>query len=251
MKYFFANWKMYLDLEESCAVARSLVGLSFDERNIGVAVFPTLLALAAVRDILRDSAVAVGAQNVSWAPKGAYTGAVSSVLLQAVGCRYALVGHSERRHIFGETSDEVRKKLAAVLDAGLVPVLCIGETQADRDADKTTYRLKKQLMKALDGLALGDADLLVAYEPVWAIGTGVPCGAAEAEAIHGWIKQEVKSYLGREVPVLYGGSVTSSNVAEYAARSLIDGVLVGSASTKIAAWSEFIANMSRASGAAL
>jgi len=223
---------MYLDFDESCILANQLLSESFDAQKVSLALFPNFLAVSELVKIFRDTPIAVGAQTCAWAPKGAYTGAVSALLLKEVGCRYVLVGHSERRYIFGESGDDVRKKLEAALDAGLLPVLCIGETEADLKEEKREYRLKKQLLKALDGLDLSGRALMVAYEPVWAIGSGRPCLPADADDIHGWIKLELKQYSGQDIPVLYGGSVEAHNVVEYVARETIDGVLVGGASAK-------------------
>lgn len=224
---------MYLDFEESVILAQALAEGNFDKQKNELAVFPTTLAMREVVMCLNGSGIVVGAQDVAWAPKGAYTGAVSAHMFKAVGCKYALVGHSERRHVFGESDEDVRKKIEACVDAGLIPVVCVGETQEDLDENKREYRLKKQLMKAFDGLQLDGGGVMVAYEPVWAIGTGKPCSPDEADSVQGWIKMELKQYLTREVPVLYGGSVNAENVVSYVARDVIDGVLVGGASAKL------------------
>ena len=143
-----------------------------------------------------------------------------------------MVGHSERRYVFGESDDDVRKKIESCLDAGLIPVICIGETGEDRDDNKREYRLKKQIMKAFENLDLGGREVIVAYEPVWAIGTGNACNPDDADDIHGWIKIEVGQYVSNNIPVIYGGSVDAKNVVSYLSREMVDGVLPGSASTK-------------------
>lgn len=235
MKYIFGNWKMYLDLNESIVLANAIAVESFDDKKVSAAIFPSALALSGVIEAVKGSKIAVGAQDVYWTSKGAYTGAISVLMYKNAGCEYALVGHSERRYVFGETDEDVRKKLEACLDAGLTPVLCVGETQADLDADKREYRLKKQLMKACSGLNLNGNKLIVAYEPVWAIskaGVGKPCGPDEADSIQGWIKLELKNYFSNDTPVIYGGSVDASNVASYLFGRNVDGALVGNASTK-------------------
>lgn len=214
-------------------MAQALVEESFDKEKNTIAVFPTTLAVREVIMCLNGSGIAAGAQDTAWVPKGAYTGAVSAHMLRAAGCQYALVGHSERRYVFGEHDDDVRKKIEACLDAGLVPVVCVGETQEDLDENKREYRLKKQLMKAFEGLQINGGKVLIAYEPVWAIGGGKPCSPDEADSVHGWIKMEAKQYLGQNIPVLYGGSVNPENVVSYVARDVIDGVLVGGASAKL------------------
>lgn len=223
---------MYLDLDESKTLAKAIVGENFDDTKVNVAIFPSALALSAVAEVVKDSKIAVGAQDVYWTPKGAYTGAVSALMYKTAGCKYALVGHSERRHLFGETDDDVRKKIEACLDAGLTPVVCIGETKEEKDGGKREYRLKKQIMKAFEGLKINGGDIMVAYEPVWAIGTGDACNPADADDVHGWIKTELKQYIDKDVAVLYGGSVNEKNVGDYVALETVDGVLVGGASTK-------------------
>ncbi len=233
MKYIFGNWKMYLDFDESNILANGLLQENFDNVELSLAVFPSALAMYEVNLALQDSALAVGAQNVSWVPKGGYTGAISALMFKNIGCQYALVGHSERRHVFGETDEDVRKKLEACLDVGLIPVLCIGETKEEKAEGKRNYRLQKQLMKALEGLQLNGNKIIVAYEPVWAIGTGNNCDSVEAEEVHNWIKEEIKEYLEIEVPILYGGSVKAENVVSYVSLDSIDGVLVGAATTKL------------------
>lgn len=245
MKYIFANWKMYLGCDESIALAREAAGMSFDLEKITAAVFPNFLPMREVIDLLRDTKTAVGAQNASWSQQGAYTGAVSAYLLKEVGCEYALVGHSERRYIFGEHDSDVRKKIEACLEVGLTPVLCVGETKEDVAADKRQYRLKKQLQSAFDGLAQNGARVIVAYEPVWAVsngGAGTPCLPADADDVQGWIKQELRQYFDAAIPVLYGGSVDAENVLSYLSRESIDGVLVGASSIHADSWRSIISS---------
>ena len=236
MKYIFGNWKMYLNSDESIAFAEKLKKEKLKNKNMEIALFPTALAIVGVQKVLQKSGVYFGAQNCAWAPKGAYTGAISALMFKEAGCKYALVGHSERRHVFGESNEDIRKKLEAVIDAGLIPVLCIGETKEDKDTDKTSYRLKKQLMEALQGLNINGNRIIIAYEPVWAIGTGVPCLSADADDIHGFIKQELKKYIKENAAVLYGGSVNAENVCSYTKLETVDGVLVGGVSVKIDAF---------------
>lgn len=229
--YIFGNWKMYLNYDESVSLAKELAkGLKRDKR-IELGVFPSTLALMEVKKQLSKIAD-IGAQNCVWTPKGAYTGAISAQIFKQAGCRYVLVGHSERRHIFNETNEATRKKMEAALEAGLVPVLCVGETKEDREEDKVQYRLKKQLDRALSGLNLKGGEIIIAYEPVWAIGTGNPCHPTDADDIHSWIKTEVKQYIQGEARVLYGGSVNADNVVSYVSLDTVDGVLVGGASSK-------------------
>lgn len=228
--YIFANWKMYLTAAEATALAQDIAVPTSDAT---VAVFPNTLDFERVHDVVGAS-IATGAQNVAWTPQGAYTGATSARLFKEAGATYALVGHSERRHVFGESNEDVRKKLEACIDAGLIPVLCIGETKEDLDNDKKEYRLKKQLMKACEGLD-GIETLIVAYEPVWAIskgGVGESCSPEQAEKTHLWIKNELKQYTNADIPVIYGGSVKAENVVSFTSLPSVEGVLIGSASTR-------------------
>jgi triosephosphate isomerase len=230
MKYIFANWKMYLGFKESIALAKAIAAMP-KQKGVDVALFPSALVMTDVIAICRKKNIPVGAQNCAWMSAGAYTGAISARMFRDVGCRYALVGHSERRHIFGETDTAVRNKLEACLSVGLTPVLCIGETKEERDAGKRAYRLKKQLMTALDGLEFAGR-VLIAYEPVWAIGMGDACAPADADDVHHFIRQELRRYMDAAIPILYGGSVDEKNAASYLAFSTVDGLLIGGASAK-------------------
>lgn len=230
--YVFFNWKMYLNFAESMILLHEIIGERLDLEKVHLGIFPSTLALTEVEKAVRGSAIAVGAQNVYWTPKGAYTGAVSAHMLKEAGVQYALIGHSESRYVFGESNDDVHKKMEACFDAGITPVLCVGETAEDRAAGKREYRIKKELMKALEGLEIGEKEVVVAYEPLWAIGTGEACDPLEAEEVHRMIKDEMKQYVAHSVPVLYGGSVTAKNVVSYLAQDSIEGVLVGGDSTK-------------------
>jgi triosephosphate isomerase len=226
---------MYLTVDESVSLAESLRAIDSGSQTTTI-VFPSSLAFTLVRNVLRGSAIALGAQNCSWAPRGAYTGAISAELWADTGASYVLVGHSERRHIFGEGDTAVHKKFVAALDAGLVPILCIGETQEEKENSKREYRLKKQLLTALSDVDLSGKKFMVAYEPVWAItssGAGESCLPADVDDVHGWIRQELRSYTDAHIPLLYGGSVTPENVVSYVSRETVDGVLVGSASVRM------------------
>ncbi|MBD3311581.1 MAG: triose-phosphate isomerase [Candidatus Magasanikbacteria bacterium] len=240
MKYILANWKMYLNYEESVNLAKQIKSLDTEDNLI---IFPSALAFKEIVSMGFET----GAQNVSWAPQGAYTGALSAFLYKEVGAKYALVGHSERRYIFGENNEDVRKKVESCFDVGLTPVVCIGETKEDKDESKTQYRIKKQIMKVFDNLDIGNNKIIIAYEPVWAIshgGEGQPCTPADAEDVMGLIKREILEYTDNEIPILYGGSVDEKNVLSYVALEDCSGVLVGSASTKIDSFTEIIKELS-------
>ncbi|MBU0661128.1 triose-phosphate isomerase [Patescibacteria group bacterium] len=230
MTYIFANWKMYLTHKEGLALARKLQTVSIPD-DVTLGVFPNMITTAAVKELLEDTAIQVGAQNLAWTPAGAYTGAVSAFIAKEIGLSYALVGHSERRYIFAETNTVVRKKIEACFDSGITPVVCIGETTKDLEEGNREYRIKKQIMKALEGLSVKDNQLIIAYEPVWAIGTGKQCAPQDVIEMHTLIRKEIKSYTDAEVPLLYGGSVDAQNVVSYIKLDCVDGVLVGGAST--------------------
>ena len=241
--YLFANWKMYLDYDESNILANALArGAKKFGDKIQMAIFPSTLSLYPVGQVLRDVGIGVGAQNVYWVDKGGYTGEVSAAMYRAVGCEYTLIGHSERRHQFGETDHDVREKMKAALASGLTPVLCVGETEQQRNTGKTEEVVEVQLRAAFDGLNWPkDKELIVAYEPVWAIGAGVACDPDEAMRMHELIIKICKNLIKNSDPVvLYGGSVRPNNVVGYLSQPAIDGVLVGAASTKLDEWLEII-----------
>jgi triosephosphate isomerase (TIM) len=241
MKYIFANWKMYLSVESSVALSKDLATMKIGN-NAKIAVFPSSLSFREVATELGGSGISVGAQSVYQTDVGAYTGVISALMFREAGAEYALVGHSERRHVFGETEADVRAQLEACVRVGIVPVLCIGETLEDRENDASTDRLKYQLEEALSGWE-EFPEMIIAYEPVWAIagsGLGEPCDPSLAVERHIFIEDELKCYTDRDIPILYGGSVNEGNVVSYMESDHIDGVLVGSASTKISSFSTII-----------
>lgn len=244
--YLFANWKMYLDYAESVALASALAEtVGPVPEHVVMAVFPSALALTAVAEKFSGSAVKVGAQNTYWVSRGGYTGEISANMCQAVGCEYVLVGHSERRHVFGETNHEVRQKIEAALAAGLAPVVCVGETMGERQAGQTRAVLEVQLRSAFEDLDWpAGRPLIVAYEPVWAISkglshneVGIPCTISDAEAANRHIVQCVESLIpAATAAVLYGGSVRENTARDYLASPHVNGILVGAASTTLESW---------------
>lgn len=244
MKYIFGNWKLYLTDEQSGALAQSLSALTFDTDQLYVAVFPSTLSFSRVTDMLSESGIAVGAQNVGYTPLGAYTGEVSAHVFAQAGATHALVGHSERRHIFGEDTETTVKKMQACLDEGITPVLCIGETKEDVEENKIEYRLRRQLVPVLEGVSgIKEKNWLIAYEPVWAIstgGNGTPCPAVDALERHNAIRAICTEFGVENVPILYGGSVSVDNVEEYVTTPGIDGVLVGHASVDSATFTSLV-----------
>jgi triosephosphate isomerase len=223
------NWKMHTTTADAAALAAAVARGPLPP-GVEVAVCPPFTALAAVARVLEGSPVRLGAQDVFWEPRGPYTGEISPPMLVDLGCRYVIVGHSERRQHFGETDEMVRRKAAAALAHGLVPIVCVGERLDERDAGRTDAVVRRQVERAAAGLPGEQVRLLtIAYEPVWAIGTGRTPTGEEAERVAGVIREGVGS-AGEDVRVLYGGSVTPANVAEFSGRPGLDGALVGGAS---------------------
>lgn len=235
-----ANWKMNLTPRESQALAAQLVA-KLGKTPVAVAIAPSYPSLAPVRTALEGSPIQLAAQNVFWEDKGAYTGAVSPRDLQELGCRYGLVGHSERRHVFGEKNEETAKKCAALERQRMIPVLCVGETERERDRGETEAVIRVQVEQGLALIRPG-ADVVIAYEPVWAIGSGRTAKPADAQAVHAVIRQ-VLDRLGRTnagIRILYGGSVTAENAHNLIEQPDISGFLVGGASLNAAEFTKII-----------
>lgn len=238
---------MYLDYDESNILANAIAGeIKKSPENVCLTIFPSVLSLYSAGQVLKDAGVGVGAQNVFWEDKGGYTGEISAHMYKAAGCEYALVGHSERRHQFRETNHETHLKLEAVLNAGLTPVLCVGETKQERDTRKIEEVIEIQLRSAFDKLSWpAGRELVVAYEPVWAIGTGEACDPVEAERLHALIKKMLAELAPNIDPVLlYGGSVRPENVVDYIKQENINGVLVGGASAKFESFMSILSKIS-------
>jgi triosephosphate isomerase len=231
---FCGNWKLNGTLAESLALATEVRNGVATLKGADVVVGPSFTALATVAKRLEDSAVAVAAQNCHWEDKGAFTGEVSATQLADVGCKYVILGHSERRQLFGELDAAVNLKARAALRAGLAPIICVGETLAERDAGETLGRIQAQLEAAIADI--GDADLgkcLVAYEPVWAIGTGRTATPAQAQEVHAFIRARLAAKsptVAAGLRILYGGSMKPDNVSSLMAEADVDGGLVGGAS---------------------
>ena len=241
---FAANWKMHHGPSAARDFVARFAELAPPVPGRSLWFFPPAPSIAAVADALEERPDAqAGAQNVHWEVKGAFTGETSTAIARDAGARGALVGHSERRHVFGETDDETRRKVGAILAAGMTPMLCVGEKLEQREAGETDAVVRRQLDAALAGLdaeALGR--VLIAYEPVWAIGTGRNATPADAAAVHRVIRAELAARGARgRVPILYGGSVNTGNVLGLLAEQELDGVLVGGASLDPEAWAELVA----------
>jgi triosephosphate isomerase len=225
------NWKMHKTAHEAADFVAAFLPLAARiPDRVEVVLCPPFTAIAAVAQGLGDNKrVQLGAQDMHWERSGAFTGAISGPMLSDLGVTYVIVGHSERREFFGETDETVRLKTAAALEAGLTPIVAVGETLATHETGKTVGHVISQTRAALRGLSKDEiARIVMAYEPVWAIGTGRNCDSAEANAVMGAVRASVDGL--QDVPILYGGSVNAENIAEYIAQSNIDGGLVGGAS---------------------
>jgi triosephosphate isomerase len=237
--FIAGNWKMHKTIREAVALAAELRAALDGVTGCDVAVCPPFPALAAVREALAGSPIGLGAQNVHWEEQGAFTGAVSPRMLEGL-CDYVIIGHSERRTLFGETDEAVNKKLHTALAHGLKPILCVGEKLEQNQAGETAAFVGAQVRAAFAGLSAEQARrVTVAYEPIWAIGTGLPAtGEGAEETIGGTVRATLAALYGDDaaqaVRIQYGGSVKPGNIAEFMAQPNIDGALVGGASLRAA-----------------
>jgi len=229
------NWKMHKTVAETRATVKALAALVADVKNVEIVVCPPFTALAAAAEAACCTNVAIGSQNIFWEEKGAFTGEISPSMLVEAGCKYAVVGHSERRQYFGETDETVNKRVKAALKHQLIPILCVGESLTQREAGITQAICATQTRGGLQGLTAEEvAGLIIAYEPVWAIGTGKTATSKDANDVCAFIRREVATVFGQAaadaVRIQYGGSVKADNASELMAMSDIDGALVGGAS---------------------
>jgi triosephosphate isomerase len=242
------NWKMHRTVSESVALARAVADTSRVGPRTEVVVAPVFTALQAVAQALVGTRVAVAGQNVHCEDQGAFTGEISAPMLKDVGCAWSLVGHSERRQLFGETDAAVQKKLFALRKHGLAPIACLGETLAEREGGVTYDVLRRQLDAMTASLDAQEATalltgLVLAYEPVWAIGTGRTAKSSDAQSAHAFLRDRIRDRYGEvadTVRILYGGSVKPDNAAELLAQPDVDGVLVGGASLDAAGFARII-----------
>ena len=238
--FIAGNWKMNKTVAEATALARDLRGLlSMVREKVEVAIAPPFTALHPVAKAIEGSNIVLAAQNCHWEAAGAYTGEVSAPMLKEVGCGYCIVGHSERRQYFGETDETVNRRTQAVVKAGMLPIVCVGETLAEREAGRTLEVVTRQVKGGLVGFSSAEAaSFVLAYEPVWAIGTGKTATSAQAQEVHAHIREQLVGLFGRETAeqmrIQYGGSVKPENAAELLGKPDVDGALVGGASLKAA-----------------
>ncbi len=229
------NWKMNLSRSSARRLVDELRNLNYTLESVDILVAPPMLLVPTVVEWVSGSTVGVAAQNMHWESKGAFTGEVSAAMVREAGCTHVLLGHSERRHVFGETDEWVHGKLIAALENDLVPILCVGEKLEEREAGRTLEVVGAQLDAALEGVSTGDVPrVIVAYEPVWAIGTGKTATPSDAQQVHAFIRRHIGEGRGSEtaerVRILYGGSVTPATIAGLIEEKDIDGTLVGGAS---------------------
>jgi len=227
------NWKMHKTNSEARVLARAIRDGAADVSQCEIVLAPPFTALAAVSEELKGSSIILAAQNVHWEAKGAFTGEISIPMLQDLGCGMVILGHSERRQFFGETDALVNRRVRAVLDSGLQPIVCIGETLAERESEKHHSVVAQQLAGGLDGLTRQNLlRIILAYEPVWAIGTGRTASPETAQEMHRMIREWLSDKFGeeaKEVRILYGGSVKPDNIDALMLQPDIDGALVGGA----------------------
>lgn len=229
------NWKMYKTPSEAIVLAEGVVRALSSLNGPELVVCPPFTALAAVGQVVAGSRIGLGGQDLHWAKEGAYTGEVSADMLRDIGCRYVIIGHSERRQYFGETDECVNKKSRAALASNLIPIVCVGETLTEREAGRADAVVETQLKGALSGLVAEQVrQLILAYEPVWAIGTGKTATPSQAEEMHAYIRKTIAMLFDSEmacgIRILYGGSVKPDNAKELLERAEIDGALIGGAS---------------------
>lgn len=239
------NWKMNKTIAEAIELAREVSCASAEAVGREVVIAPPFTALAPVSEAIKGSAVGIAGQDLFWEEKGAFTGEIAPLMLKDAGCSHVIVGHSERRQYFGETDDSVCRKVKAALSIGLKPIMCVGELLSEREEGKTFAVIERQIRGGLDSLAGDQVDkVVIAYEPVWAIGTGKTATAAQAQEVHQFIRRIIAEVYGKtpaeRMRILYGGSVTPENIDDLMREPDIDGALVGGASLKAESFARII-----------
>jgi len=244
-KIIAGNWKMYKTNAEAMQLANQVRMKTTAIKNTGMIVCPPYTALAIIYEIIKDTSIALGAQDLYWEKEGAFTGAISAGMIKSTGATYVIIGHSERRQYFGDSDESVNKKIKAALDHGLKPIVCVGESLEQREADITKEVVSKQIKAAFDGLLDTDmTKIIIAYEPIWAIGTGKTASPEQAQEVHVVIRKLLDGMFGSEIAgrtiIQYGGSVKPDNAAALLSQDDIDGALVGGACLKADSFSEII-----------
>jgi triosephosphate isomerase (TIM) len=245
LPFIAGNWKMYKTVAEAVVFVKELKSAVKDFDRVEIALAPPFTALHAVAEAARNSNIGVSAQDVYWEREGAFTGEISPTMIQEAGAEYAIIGHSERRRLFGETDAIVNRKATAVAGVGLTPIVCIGETLEERERDETFTVLDRQIKDGLGEMAAGQvAEIVIAYEPVWAIGTGKTATTAQAGEAHAHIRKRLRQWFGGDAAdrchIIYGGSVKPDNIRELIKQEDVDGALVGGASLDVRSFTEIV-----------
>ncbi len=235
-KYVIGNWKLNGSVDSNRALVTDCVKQAEGLSGVQIAVCPTYLHIADVSQLISGSNIQLGAQNVSDQQEGAFTAEVSASMLAEYKCQYTIIGHSERRHVYGETQSTLNQKVAQALEAGLTPVYCVGETLADRESEQTENVIAQQLDPVIEQVGIkAFENIIIAYEPVWAIGTGLAASSEQAQAVHAYIRERIAKQdaaVAAKLSILYGGSVKPANAQELFTQTDIDGGLIGGAALK-------------------
>lgn len=239
------NWKMYKTISEGRSLVKGVIDELSGFNGVEVVFCPPFTALSAVKELVAGTPFGLGAQDLYWKEQGAFTGEISPLMLKDIGCDYVIIGHSERREHFGETDQTVNAKVKAALAAGIKPIICVGETLAQREAGETQSLIKRQTEGALQGIeAKAIPQIVIAYEPIWAIGTGKSSNGTDANEVIGLIRKTVAGLFGNEpaqqMRIQYGGSVKPENIKEFMDQPEIDGALVGGASLEVESFTKII-----------
>ena len=248
--FIAGNWKMHKTVHETVVYVKEFRSLVKDIEDVEIVVAPPLTAIHAAAEAARNSPVGIAGQDLHWEKQGAFTGEVSAAMVREAGADYVIIGHSERRQFFGETDQAVNRKLGAALGARLIPIVCIGETLEERERNDTMAVLDRQIKDGFDGIT-GEqiAGLVIAYEPVWAIGTGRTATSAQAQEAHAHIRQRLRQWFGApaadECHVIYGGSVKPDNTRELVSQPDVDGALVGGASLDLKSFFDIVSRARR------
>jgi len=243
-KFIAGNWKMNKSIADAADLAGGIRRELAECREVDIALCPPFTALKTVGDVVANSVIRLGAQNMHWEPKGAFTGEISAAMLRDLYCHCVILGHSERRSYFGETDEIVNRKVKAAFAACLMPIVCVGETLAERESGRTEDVVRKQVLGSLVGLGEQLKQVVIAYEPVWAIGTGRTASPAQAQEVHAFIRGLLKEMDGAQtaetVRIQYGGSMKPDNAAELLSQPDIDGGLIGGAALEVRSFVEIV-----------
>jgi triosephosphate isomerase len=246
--FIAGNWKMFKSVQDTVVFVKELKSAVKDVADVEIVVAPPFTAVHAAAEAARNTNIGVAAQDVYWEKEGAFTGEVSAPMIKEAGAEYVIIGHSERRRLFGETDAHVNRKIVAAMAAGLTPIACVGETLEERERSETLNVLDRQIKVGLDALTAAQvAEIVIAYEPVWAIGTGRTATAAQAQEAHAHIRARLRQWFGADAAeqchILYGGSVKPDNIRELIAEPDVDGALVGGASLDVRGFAAIVTSV--------